>query len=113
MAVCDFCNDECDGIRYPADTVKAAAVSGFRPDGPIATGNEVARNLGLSDFDMADQWVAQVLNDSSDWALCASCAEALEAHLANAPAQVRLPVSLPGWPPASGPRKRRWWPFGR
>ncbi|MEV6284161.1 hypothetical protein [Kribbella sp. NPDC051770] len=109
MAICDFCNDECDGIRYPADTVKAAAVSGFRPRGAIATGDAVARNLGLSDFNMSDQWLAQVMADSSAWALCPSCAEALEAHLANAPAQP-LP---PAWPDAPPSRKRRWRLFGR
>jgi hypothetical protein len=50
MAICDFCNDKCDGIRYPADTVKAAAASGFRPAGPMATGDEVARRLGISEW---------------------------------------------------------------
>ncbi|ONI68155.1 hypothetical protein BWI15_34525 [Kribbella sp. ALI-6-A] len=109
MAICDFCNDECVGTRYPAEAVKAAAASGFRPTGAIASGNAVAQRLGLSDFNMADQWVAQVMADSSDWALCPSCADSLEAHLASNPIPARAP--RPPLPPVA-PRRRRWRLFG-
>ncbi|ADB35713.1 hypothetical protein Kfla_6721 [Kribbella flavida DSM 17836] len=129
MAVCDFCSDTGVTTRYPAEAVQAAAASGFRPTGALEMGNQVARTLGLTDLDLEGNWVAQVMGDSTDWALCASCAASLEQHVAGDPAAPSRPAapaptpsnasahsqpvqSTPADWNASTPR-RRWWWFGR
>jgi hypothetical protein len=62
--------------------VKRAALTGFRPSG-LAGVKGVAQRLGLRDFDPGREWVAQVMDDSTDWAVCDTCAGQFDQHLSR------------------------------
>ncbi len=76
MGYCDLCNvDLVGGRRYSPDKVRAAVRNGLRPDGAMAG---LAAAFGQ---DLNSGWVQMVMRDTTDWALCSSCAVRLESFL--------------------------------
>jgi len=67
---------------YPAAEFKEAVGAGFRPDLSVdSTLGMMGAMMGMSEDEMQQHWVQQVIADATDWALCPSCGADIEPHL--------------------------------
>lgn len=77
--LCDLCNTTIGpgAKRYSASQVKTAVRNGLRPDGAAA---QLMAALGQ---DVNTTWIPMVMADTTDWAMCRSCASRVEPFLAK------------------------------
>lgn len=82
MSVCDLCNVPIspNARMYSSSTIKRAVRDGLRP--PISA-FELGAAFGMSKAQSESAWITQVMQDTSDWMLCHSCADSADSYLGN------------------------------
>ncbi len=90
MAMCDLCSEvlQGNGKRYPAADMKAAVRAGLRPpasgmDLLVSTVDLLLAVSGVGPSPIEAAWVAQVMDDSTDWLLCPACGSRVEEFLSR------------------------------
>jgi len=80
MGNCDLCNDiiGANAKRFSASQMRKAARAGLRPAGGMSS---MASLFGLSQQESHAGWLQMVMSDTSDWALCNSCASRVKKYL--------------------------------
>ena len=74
MATCDLCNGPAgaNSKRYSCSQFRRAVLRGLRPPDTVSM---LGAAFGMSKEETAAGWIQQVMSDSTDWALCETCAK--------------------------------------